>query len=140
MRAKLSIFSLIILCGLLTSFTSSKIPKGEHVLWHDGGEDYFALFENGNLYSVHNNKYHKIHKVYETEIVEEIFQTLKKHDFTEMPPPYNKDKVIAADEEHFRHIQYRKDGRVYEVYWTSRNDDNKQEFLLDIFKKLMGFV
>jgi len=142
MRPTLFLF----LLGITTLFSFAdkpdinSIPKGDHIVWHDGGENYFAIFENGMLYSVYNNKYHKIHKVHDSSIVEDIFQLLRENHFTELPAPTNKEQVLSADAENFKHIQYRHDGRVYEAYWTDLDSQEDPDFLISIIKKLRGLV
>ena len=136
----LSLSFLVICVLLLSSFGKNPIPKGEHILWHDGGADYFALYENGMLYTVHDNKYHKIHKVHDQELVAEVFESIRKNDFMGLPAPLNREAIMEMDEENFKHIQYRKDGRVHEAYWTNLDEQPEPTFLIELFEKLMLFV
>ncbi|MFT5617490.1 MAG: hypothetical protein ACI85I_000713 [Arenicella sp.] len=138
-RLKLLVISFLFLVSGFHSF-ASPIPKGEHVIWHDGGADYFALSEAGILYSVHENKYHKLYKVKDKELVASIFQMIQENEFSQFPPPKNKEQIIETDKENYKHIEYRKEGRKYETYWTDKDERVEPEFLKQMILKLMELV
>lgn len=137
-------FKILAICFLfiLSGFSSfcSDIPKEEHVLWHDGGADYFALSESGILYAVHENKYSKLFKVKDKELVASIFRTIQENEFSQFPPPKDRQKIIEIDQENYKHIEYRRAGRKNEVYWTDKDERVEPEFLKGMIRKLMELV
>ena len=139
----LNTFTLFLFIGMSLSFAAGNktiAPKGKHILWHEGGADYFAIFENGMLYTVHDNKYHKIHKVHDKEAVERIFQMMAEHEFTELPVPKNKKEIISEDRSNYKHIELRTEGRRYEAYWTDEDEKEDPDFLEEIMGLLMDFT
>ena len=117
------------------------IPKGTHIVWHDGGQEYFAIFENGMLYSLHreDNSYQKIHKVKDKALVEKLFHLAKSTDFVEMHPPLNRETILENDQD-YKHIELRKDGRKYEVYWSDKDEEDEPNFLAKLLEELMSLV
>ncbi|MGB0524013.1 MAG: hypothetical protein ACPGJS_13680 [Flammeovirgaceae bacterium] len=117
------------------------IPKGKHIVWHDGGDEYFAIFENGMLYSLHleDNSYQKIHKVKNKALIAELFSLAESKDFLDLHPPLNRDAVLEADED-YKHIELRKEGRKYEVYWSEKDDADEPDFLTKLLEQLMALV
>lgn len=134
----LAVVTLFLLIGF--NLFASAIPKEQHVLWHDGGADYFALSESGILYAVHNNEYHKLYKVKDKELVASVFEMIRENEFTSFPPPKNKEQIIETDNENYKHIEYRSNGRKHEAYWTDKDERVEPEFLKEMIRKLMELV
>lgn len=144
MKNHQSLATIIILIGLLTtpSLAGDKlIPKGKHIVWHDGGAEYFAVFENGMLYSLHieDNSYQKIYKVKDKALIESLFKMAESQDFIDMHPPLNREEVLHNDKD-YKHIELRREGRKYEVYWSDKDDSEEPEFLAELLVKLMELV
>ena len=138
--------SFLICLFLIVSTTTqaarnNMIPKGKHIVWHDGGLEYFAIFENGMLYSLHqeDNSYQKIHKVKDKALVNKLFALAESSEFTDMHPPLNREKILENDED-YKHIELRKEGRKYEVYWSDEDEHEEPTFLTTLLEELMSLV
>lgn len=132
---------LFVLATPVQCVESKMIPKGKHIVWHDGGLEYFAIFENGMLYSLHqeDNSYQKIHKVKDKALLNKLFALAESNKFMELHPPVNRENILENDE-NYKHIELRKDGRKYEVYWSSEDEDEDPSFLTTLLEELMSLV